>query len=224
MLISPVSEIESDQSTAARYESLIRIAASVRSQKDPEELFGLLVEELSQVVQFDGIAQYDDASNKVHWHMCAGCRKPDYSPSEIDKEETLAAWVYRHQETVALPHLDHETRFPASIDIMRQAGLQSVCAFPLSTAHRRLGSLVIASVRRNAYSPEEIRFCSLVADQIALAMDDAFNFRASQRAQQRLELLLDLTNRVVSNLNLRDVLREVSANVGSPGTELEFAL
>ncbi len=44
-------------------------------------------------------------------------------------------------------------------------------------------------------------------------MDDAINFQASQRAQERLELLLDLTNRVVSNLNLRDVLREVSANI-----------
>ena len=97
--------------------------------------------------------------------------------------------------------------------MMHDAGLQSVCAFPLTTAHRRLGSLVIASVRREAYSPEEVRFCGLVAAQIALAMDDAINFRASQQAQERLELLLDLTNRVVSNLNLRDVLREISANI-----------
>ena len=36
---------------------------------------------------------------------------------------------------------------------------------------------------------------------------------ASQRTQERLELLLDLTNRVVSSLNLRDVLREISANI-----------
>jgi formate hydrogenlyase transcriptional activator len=213
MLTSPVLEMESYQSTAARYESLIRIAASVRAQKDPQDLFRLLIEELGQVIQFDAIAQYDESSNKVHWHMCSGCRKPDSAPSEIDKEGTLASWVYQHQETVALPTLDDETRFPASTDLMRRAGLQSICAFPLSTAHRRLGSLVIASVHRNAYSNEEVRFCSLVADQIALAMDDAFNFQASQRAQERLELLLDLTNRVVSNLNLRDVLREVSANI-----------
>ena len=103
--------------------------------------------------------------------------------------------------------------FPLPSDHAREAGLQSVCAFPLTTAHRRLGSLVIASVHRDAYSDEEVRFCSLVADQIALAMDDAINFQASQRAQERLELLLDLTNRVVSNLNLRDVLREISANI-----------
>jgi formate hydrogenlyase transcriptional activator len=213
MLASAVTETESDQSTAARYESLIRIAAAVRSQKAPQELFGLLIEELGQVVRFDAIAQYDESSNKVYWHMCAGCRKPASLPSEIDKEETLPAWVFRNQETVALTSLDYETRFPATTSLMRQAGLQSICAFPLSTAHRRLGSLVIASVHRNAYSQEEVRFCALVANQIALAMDDAFNFQASQRAQERLELLLDLTNRVVSNLNLRDVLREISANI-----------
>ncbi len=213
MLASMALETVSDRSTAQRYESLIRIAASVRSQRDPEELFGILVHELGQVLQFDAIAQFDERSNKVHWHMCPGCRKPASSYSEIGDEETLPAWVYRHQETLAIPSLSSETRFPASVGTMREAGLQSVCAFPLTTAHRRLGSLVIASVHRDAYSEDEVRFCSLVAGQIALAMDDAINFRASQRAQERLELLLDLTNRVVSNLNLRDVLREISANI-----------
>ncbi len=132
---------------------------------------------------------------------------------EIDTRETIAAWVYEHQESVVLGTLDYETRFPASVGIMRDAGLHSICAFPLTTAHRRLGSLVIASVRRNAYTSDEVRFCNLVAGQIALAMDDAINFRASQQAQERLELLLDLTNRVVSNLGLRDLLREISANI-----------
>src|SRR6202049_5081646 len=185
MLTSPVLETESHQSTAARYESLIRIAASVRAQKEPHDLFRLLIEELGQVVQFDAIAQFDESSNKVHWHLCSGCQKPHSLPPEIDKEETLAAWVFRNQEAVVLSSLDNETRFPASTAVMRQAGVQSVCAFPLSTAHRRLGSLVIASVHRNAYSNEEVRFCSLVADQIALAMDDAFNFQASPRAPER---------------------------------------
>ena len=211
MLAARISETRSDRSTAERYESLIRIAASVRAQGEPQELFGILVHELGQVIQFDAIAQFDERSNKIHWHMGPDCRKP--GSYGVDNEETLPAWVYRHQETVALPSLNGDTPFPRSIDLLREAGLQSVYAFPLSTAHRKLGSLVVASIHRDAYSGEEIRFCSLVASQIALAMDDAINFRASQRAQERLELLLDLTNRVVSNLNLRDVLREISANI-----------
>jgi formate hydrogenlyase transcriptional activator len=210
---SAIARTEPEHSTADRYESLSRIASSIRSQADPRELFGILVHELGQVLQFDAIVRFDEASNKVDWHLCSRCLKPNTTPVEIDSGETIAAWVYRRQETVVLGTLDWEDRFPASIAIMRQVGLQSVCAFPLTTAHCRLGSLMIASVRRDAYSPEEVRFCRLAGDQIALAMDDALNFRASQRAQQRLELLLDLTNRVVSNLNLRDVLHEISANI-----------
>lgn len=217
MLSFPAAVAESytsaEESTAERYEALIRIAAAVRAQTEPRELFGILVHELGKVLQFDAIAQFDERSNKVDWHMGSGCRKCDSQTSEPVNEETLAAWVYRNQEAVTLAELDTDARFPATIAKMRQAGLRSALAFPLTTAHRRLGSLVIASVHRDAWFPDDIRFCSLVVNQIALAMDDAMNFQASRRAQERLELLLDLTNRVVSKLNLRDVLREISANI-----------
>jgi len=213
MQMSAVARVESGQSTAERYEALIRIANSIRSRTEPHELFAILTQELSRVVQFDGIAQFDEESNKVNWHLGPACQRCDRNPSDIDRDETIAAWVYRNQETVVVGNLEGETRFPASVEVMRQVGLHSFCAFPLTTAHRRIGSLLIASLHRDAYSAEEVRFCRLVADQIALATDDAMNFRASQRAQERLELLLDLTNRVVSNLNLREVLREISAHI-----------
>ncbi len=206
-------EAHTDQSTAQRYESLIRIADSIRAQTDPGALFGILVKELGHVIQFDAIARFDEASNKIDWYICPWCIKPQETPWETNKDETIAAWVYEHQEPLVLGSLEGENRFPSSTPAMREAGIQSVCAFPLTTAHRRLGSLAIASVRLDAYTEQEVRFCGLVASQIALAMDDSMNFHASQQARERLELLLDLTNRVVSNLNLRDVLREISANI-----------
>ncbi len=206
-------EAQTDQSTAQRYESLIRIADSIRAQTDPRELFSILVKELGHVIQFDAIARFDEASNKMDWYICPWCIKPRETPWETDKDGTIAAWVYEHQEPLVLGSLEGENRFPSSVPVMREAGIQSICAFPLTTAHRRLGSLAIASIRRDAYTEEEVRFCGLVASQIALAMDDSMNFHASQQARERLELLLDLTNRVVSNLNLRDVLREISANI-----------
>jgi formate hydrogenlyase transcriptional activator len=99
------------------------------------------------------------------------------------------------------------------MDLFRQCGIASLCALPLRTAHRRLGSLMVASSCPFMYTDEEVRFLSLVVDQIALALDDALNFQASKRAQERLELLLDLTNNVVSNLDLCEVLRAASASI-----------
>jgi formate hydrogenlyase transcriptional activator len=44
-------------------------------------------------------------------------------------------------------------------------------------------------------------------------MDDALSSRISRRTQQQLKLLLELTNRVVSKLELADLLQEIYANV-----------
>jgi len=204
--------VDRGQSTAERYEALIRISNSIRARKEPRDLFEVLVLELAKVIPFDAIAQFDESANKVNWHLGPLCRTHDHSPGE-DDVETLPRYVYRTQETVVLGTSDGEREFPEFTRKMREAGLESLCAVPLTTAHRRLGGLAIASVHPNAYSLDEVRFFTLVADQIALAMDDGINFQASQKVQERLQLLLDLTNRVVSNLNLRDVLREICAQV-----------
>jgi len=208
-----VRAVETEPFTAARYEALIRISNSIRAQKEPQDLFQVLVDELGKAMRFEAIAQFDESANKLYWHFSPDCTKIEGCPVEADTGETLPHYVYRVQETVVLGALHSETRFPAFTRKMRETGFQSLCAFPLTTAYRKLGSLVLGSTRANAFSSEEVRFCTLVANQIALATDDAINFRASQEAQERLALLLDLTNGVVSNLELRDVMHEISAQV-----------
>jgi formate hydrogenlyase transcriptional activator len=210
---SAALEMRTGQSAGTRYESLIRLADSIRAHREPQALFKVLVNELSQVIPFDGIAQYDESSKKVNWYLCERCQQLGPTPSDITIEETLAWWVYENQQAAVIADVRKETRFSYTVEQLKKIGLQSACALPLSTAHRRLGSLIVASQRRDAYSEEEVQFLSLVAAQIALAMDDAINFQASRRAQERLELLLDLTNRVVSTLDLRNLLREIAANL-----------
>src|SRR2546428_7767129 len=97
--------------------------------------------------------------------------------------------------------------------LLQTYGMQSICGLPLTTVHRRLGGLCLGSAYPNTYSEEEVCFLALVADHVALVIDDALNFEAAQREKDRLELLLDLTNSLVSNLELRDLLRAISASV-----------
>jgi formate hydrogenlyase transcriptional activator len=197
---------------AARYESLIRLADAIRSRSGDDDLFTLLVDELRRVVPFDAIAQFDETSTKVNWYHERSSHEP--CPLQgAEKTESVAWWVHENQQPLVIPNVEDEPRFRPSMQRLQVLGLRSLCAFPLSTAHRQLGSLVISSRLTSAYDPEDVRFLSLAAAQIALAMDDARNFRESQRSEERLRLLLDLTNRVVSNLDLRSLLRDVSASI-----------
>jgi formate hydrogenlyase transcriptional activator len=199
-------------SISGRYRALIRIAQAIRGNRDPKELFALLTRELREVLPFDGIVQFDEAANKVHWNHCTDYRPPSGS-MVIAPQDTIAWWVYENQQPVMIRNAEWETRFPANMGMFNRFGIRSACAVPLTTAHRRLGSLVIASVSADAYSDEDVLFFSLVADQIALATDDALNFEASQRAGERLKLLLDLSNRVMANLELPELLKEISTSI-----------
>jgi formate hydrogenlyase transcriptional activator len=144
------------------------------------------------------------------------------SPPCTPAEETITKWVYDWQQPVVIPFLQEETRFPGTLSFLRERGFQSVCVLPLTTVHRRIGSVGVASKQADAYSDEEVRFLTLVADQVALAIDDALNFEASrvaqtalQRKNERLKLLLDLNNTLVSNLQLNDLLKAISSSIRS---------
>jgi formate hydrogenlyase transcriptional activator len=192
----------------SRYEALARIAELIRYHPEEKVLFQTCASELHQVVAFDGLSWLDPSANWVQWHFLEPYNNALEAPAirGIPREETVAWWVYQNQRPVVFPSIDREASFPFVVERLSKLGLRSLCALPLSTAHRKLGSLVFASHLDDAYSREDQQFLSVVANQIAVAMDDA-------RAQARLRLLLDITNRIVTKLELRDLLREIVASI-----------
>jgi formate hydrogenlyase transcriptional activator len=193
---------------ASRYEALAHIAELIRYHPEEKVLFQTCARELHQVIAFDGLSWFDPAANWVQWHFLEpyDSALEALAVRDIPKEETAAWWVYQNQRPVVIPFIDRETSFPLVAERLSKLGFRSLCALPLSTAHQKLGSLVFASRLDDAYSNEDQRFLSVVANQIAVAMDDA-------RAQTRLRLLLDITNRIVTKLELRDLLREIVASI-----------
>jgi formate hydrogenlyase transcriptional activator len=212
MQISPAAtaleKVPLNGGLASRYAALIRLAEAIRSHPEEKDLFQTLACELHQLVPFDGISYFGAAANWVQWRFFEPYIKEvePFLASPLPKEETVPWWVYRNQQPVVMRFTDGETRFPCVTERLVKIGIHSLCAVPLSTAHRQLGSLVFASHLEDAYSAEDQQFLSLVASQIAVAMDDAL-------AQERLRLLLDITNRLVTKLELRDLLHETAVSI-----------
>jgi formate hydrogenlyase transcriptional activator len=139
---------------------------------------------------------------------------------EFALHETPSGWVYSNQVPLVIHDWHQETRYPRLREYLEPCGIRSSCALPLTTVHRRLGIFSVGVSRPEAYSAQEVRFLSLIADHFAMAIDNAWNLEASREVQvklenkrDRLELALELTTRLVSNLEFRDLLREVSGSV-----------
>ena len=209
-------------SAASRFESLARVSNAIGMHRDPEELFAALVRELHRVVRFDyiGVTIRDEKSNTFHKHSVDAQTEAAIPPDpDLAIGETDAWRVYQSQKPLITSLEACDDRLSKFQEALKKRQIRCVCTLPLTTAHSKVGTLCFASKAPNIYTAEEVCFLSVVADQIALAFDNALHFDAAQTSQQqllkkseRVGLLLELTNQVVSNLELRDLLRAVVAS------------
>jgi formate hydrogenlyase transcriptional activator len=196
-----------------RYLALLRAANAIATCNDCKGASDTLVSKLREVTPFDylHLVAFDKDTDASCWSVLEtnGGGRLD-APSS---DESPILYVHRSAQPLVIDDWSHEHRFEEYGRLLSRLGIASTCTLPLIRGTRHLGVLSLGRFYPNAYDEEEVRFLGLASDQIGLAIDAAVNFYLSQRAQERLELILDLTNQVVSNLEFHDLLVAASASV-----------
>jgi PAS domain S-box-containing protein len=186
-------------------EALSRVSRAISEYRDPRELFRVLADELRGAVKFDFVALflYDEAAHKVRNPILETVNGPGFAiPEDFPPEDTITWWILQHGEAVVVPSRDDETRFPRMMEVYRTYGVQSACILPLTTAHRRLGSLSFGLQEPNGYSSEDVRYLTLVADHVALAVDNAIREDELRKQKAHFEKLFELAPEAIV---LRDI-------------------
>ena len=159
---------------APRYEALFRVSDCLSAHRDMKGLFRALPLQLRPVVDFNYLSVLLDtgSADGVSWFV------PDDDDNsvltlarDVPIEQAHVSWVFEHQQPDIIAKLDQGLRFSGSKRLLSERGLQSGCAVPIRTAHRRLGAMFLGSERSCPCSDEEVRFLSLVADRVAQAVD-----------------------------------------------------
>ena len=209
------------QGETQRYQAVLRISEALFACQTCEELARILADQLGKVLSFDDleVIVFKENSKEIEWQVCA---KGRLGAPEAPVEELPAWHVYDSQDTLLINDWKADERFPRLKELVAKTDIDigSVVRVPLMTPHQRLGTLGIASRPGTTYSADDIGFLRLIARVVALAIEDRLNLikeqeaRAElQRQNDRLQLLLNVTNRITSNLGLRELLRAVSANI-----------
>ena len=206
----PIIESQTD---SYRYEALVRISEAIAACREPKELATTLADEIGKLLNFDHLYFVVVKQNSQEIEYLVWGKGPLPFP-ELPIKELLPLWdAVRSSEPQQTANWDTEARYPRFKPWAKKMGLGSGVRIPLATPHRQLGVFGLIRDIVNPFSDEEISFLRLIGHVIAFALDDGLNLRCARRQNERLKLLLNLTSRITSNLNLRDLLRAIAANI-----------
>ncbi|MGP0593491.1 sigma 54-interacting transcriptional regulator [Nitrospira sp. T9] len=191
-----------------RSHALLQVSESIAAHRDLTTLLQDLAQRLPRIVplNFIGLALHRPERNTIQDYIIQA-----NIPADIQggKEWALDAhpsgWVWQTQQPLIISDLTQDSRFPTVLPLMLEDGVQSICTVPLTTALRRLGALDFASVEKGTYQDSELTFLLQVARQVAVAVDNVLHQEELCRERDRLQVLLDVNNAVVSKLEFGDL-------------------
>ena len=91
-------------------------------------------------------------------------------------------------------------------------GLRSGCIVPLVTANRTLGTLTLSSLRSGAFTPEDVDLLMRVANQVAIAIENALAYREIAELKNKLaDEKLYLEEEIRSEYTFEEIVGESPA-------------
>src|SRR5206468_7269326 len=209
-------------SLVERFQALVAVAESITSCRDPEELFRGLARHLQRVVRFDRLGlvllQPERAVTSARVLETTGTGFTTLPEHPVAGNHS--GWVIETQQPLLVPDTAAETRWPRAMAELQQHGNVSFCSLPLSPARRRIGALGFGSGDPVTYIAADVDFLGEVAKLVAVAVDSALNFDGAQATQRQLSterdhlrLLLEVTNAMVSNLDLPGLVDAISSSL-----------
>jgi formate hydrogenlyase transcriptional activator len=200
---------------------LIQVSEAIATHRDLTTLFRDLARQLPAIVPFELIALFlhDADRNVMRVHMLGGADGDRIPPGlEVPVDGSFSGEVFTTQRRVSVHSRQEAARYASTAALVDQIGVESFCMLPLTTTVRPLGAMGFGSSRAVAFDEAELEFLELVVRQVAVAVDNVLHDESVRTAQQllmrerdRLQLLLEVNNAVVSRLNLDEVFTSVSS-------------
>ena len=205
-----------------RYEALQQVSGVIAAHADLNGVLEDLARFLSSVVSFEfvGVALHDPERRVFRLYAFGGslAGSPEIETEIPEADPSTTAMLLDDLKPIVLNDLEKEPGYTDIVKRARQYGVRSLCLLPLTSPRRRLGLLTFGNTCQKDYGEEDLKLMSTVAAHVAVAVESALNFEEARSYQQllaherdRLRLLLEVNNNVISHLELTGLFQAVSA-------------
>jgi formate hydrogenlyase transcriptional activator len=195
---------------------LLEVNNAVISKLDLRELFAAITACLHQVMQFAyiSLALYDRETNQLRIHALdfpegRGFIHQDFV---LPLETTPSGMAFTARKPVLLRSID-PARFPSEVArVLIAEGIKSTCSIPMISHGQALGTLSVGSLREAAFTEEDANVLTQVTNQIAIAVENALNYRQIAELKDKLaEEKRFLEEEIKTEYNFEEIVGESPA-------------
>ena len=186
---------ENSRRDAEAFETLAEIGRDVASMLDLDELLTHLGQLTKRLIEYRtfGLFLLND-ENELEIKIAVKYGETIHIPL-IALGEGLVGYAALHREPVYVPDVSQDPRYIKVVDDVR-----SELAIPLLLKDRVVGVIDLESPEPDAFSKRDIEILTLLASQVAVAIENANLYEEVRATQERLEKEVRFAQRVQSAL------------------------
>ena len=191
---------------------LLQITNTLVANLDVRRLFAAISASLRQVTphEFASLALLQAAGKELQVQVLYSYGKGVIAPEAVmPLEGSPAAVALASHKPLLINPVDLQ-HFPSEMTRCFAAeGVASACILPLVSRDQVLGTLNVGSRRESAFTQEDVTLLSQVANQIALAVDNALEFQQVAEVKEKLaEEKLYLEDELRTEYNFEEIVGE----------------
>jgi two-component system, NarL family, sensor histidine kinase BarA len=197
------------EAAAATLRKLARVAEAALAHASLQDLLDALLQRIVEVLDADtaAILLLDDDGETLRVRAETGLTDELEHAVAVPLGMGLAGKVAVSRAPLLVPDL---SQIELASPLLRERGINSLVAIPLVVEDRVIGVVHAGSEAYAQFVEEDARLLELIADRIALAINQAALYEAEREAQDRLSFLVEASASLASSLDVDRTLRRVA--------------
>jgi formate hydrogenlyase transcriptional activator len=196
------------RSARDRAHLLLEITNAVVSELDLRRLLNAVSQLLKEKIphHFASIGLWEEQEQRLRRHaLVVAAEDSLLEEGRLVGIGSPADVAFRRGETTVFNWDDILKLGEPAVSRMAVEGVRTICCVPLKTARGAYGVLNVGMTEDDAFAPEDVELLEEVAQQLAIAFENALSFQQAERYRQeslaqrdRVQLLLDVNNQLLA--------------------------
>src|SRR5579884_893669 len=196
------------EAAAATLRKLERVAEAALAHLSLQDLLDALLARIVEVLDADTAAiLLLGEDDRLHVRATIGLEKEVERAISVPLGAGMAGRVAASRQPLLVPDL---SKIEVYSPVLRERGINSIVAIPLVVEDAVIGVVHAGSEAYAQFVEDDARLLELIADRIALAINQARLYEAERAAQQRLRFLGEASALLASSLDVDETLRRVA--------------